>query len=39
MLAVISNICYLVIDLPGNTWRITRRFFKDSLSKWWYSHY
>ena len=39
MRTVIANIYYLVIDLPGNVWRITKHFFENSLSTWWNSHY
>ena len=39
MLTAISNICYLVIGLPGNAWRTTKHFFESSLRSWWYSHY
>ena len=35
----ISNILYLVIELPGNVWRIRKSFFENSLRKWWHSHY
>jgi hypothetical protein len=36
MLTAISNIFHLVmIDLPGQAWLAA----KDSLAKWWYSHY
>ena len=39
MLAGISYVYHLVIDLvtglPGMTWRTV----KESLEKWWYSHY
>ena len=39
MRAAIANIYYLVFDLRGNVWRITRNFFENSVTKWWYSHY
>jgi hypothetical protein len=39
MLAGIAYVCrlvsYLVIGLPGMTWRTV----KEALEKWWYSHY
>lgn len=39
MLTGILNVYYLVIQLPGNAWRITKDFFQNWLRKWWYSHY
>jgi hypothetical protein len=39
MLTGISNVYYLVIELPGNAWQTVKNFFKNSLRKWWYSHY
>jgi hypothetical protein len=39
MLLVISDIYYLVIELPGNAWQTVKNFFSGSLRKWWRSHY
>ena len=39
MSPAISNIYYLVIELPSAIWRMTKNFFENSLTKWWNSHY
>jgi hypothetical protein len=39
MSSVISNLCYLVFQFPGGVWRAVKSLFKNSIPKWWYSHY
>jgi hypothetical protein len=39
MSPAVSNIYYLVIDLPGNVWLRTKNFFDNTLTTWWNSHY
>jgi hypothetical protein len=39
MSTAISDICCLVIGLPGALWQAVRNFFGNSLGEWWYSHY
>ena len=39
MLIRISDVYYLMIQLPGNTWQAVKDFFGITLRKWWFSHY
>jgi hypothetical protein len=39
MLLVISDIYYMVIELPGTAWQTVKNFSGNSLRSWWHARY